>query len=352
MMKILREVRAIAKTTTILILVAVIVVAAVGGGIYFYSQMKPPKPTGALMVYGAIHEFEVGRICAAFQGETGIETKFLRMSMGELAVRVEAEAKRPLGDVVLGGASDRAEVMKAKGLLLQYRSPVAAEIDAAYHDKDGYWSGYYLGAIGIVVNTGKLATLKLPEPTSWKDLLDPRYKGEILSSNPATSGTALTIVATVLQLKGWDAGWEYIKALHKNVHHYESAGAAPAQRVGAGEFAIGLAFGHDIQKIILADYKVKLIYPEEGTGWEIGALSIIKNGPNPEAAKLFIDWMLGKKAGQLHSDISCRQSIRKDVTLPRGAIPLDKIKLIKYDYKWVSDNQDRILKEWEKMIAG
>lgn len=360
MVKILREVRAVAKTTTILVLVAVIVVAAVG--VYYSTTITPPvttptvttpaKPKGPLMVYSALHEFEIGRICSAFTEETGIETKFLRLSAGELAARVEAEGKKPIGDVVLGGPCLNHENMKVKGLLLQYKSPTAAEIDAQFHDKENYWYGFYLGAIGFCVNTDRLKTLKFVEPKSWKDLLNQTYKGEIVSSNPATSGTAQTIFAAILQLYGWDAGWDYLKAFHKNVHHYERAGAAPAQRVGAGEFAIGLAFGHDIQKIIVGGYPVKLIYPAEGTGTEIGGLAIIKDGPNPAAAKAFVDWMLGKKAGQLHTDISLRVSTRKDVALPLGATPLEKIKLMNYDYKWAADNMSRILKEWEKVVAG
>lgn len=364
-MKILKEVKAVAKTTGILIVVAIILVAAIGGVAYYNvptpapttttaaaTTTKPTKPTGPLMVYSALSDFEIARICSAFQDETGIETKFLRLSAGELLARVDAESKKPIGDVWLGGPNLNHEVAKGKGLLLQYKSPVANEIDAGFRDVDNYWYGFYLGAIGMCVNTQRIATLKLPEPKSWKDLLDPMYKGEIISSDISTSGTAQTIFGTILQLYGWNAGWDYLSAFHKNVHHLERAGAAPAQRVGVGEAAIGLSFGHDIQKIIVAGYGVKLIYPEEGTGWEIGGLSIIKGGPNPEAAKVFVDWMLGKRAGQLHTDISLRLSTRKDVALPPGAVPLDKIKLIKYDYKWVADNLDRILKQWEKMRAG
>lgn len=364
-MKILKEIKAIAKTTSILIVVAIIVIAAIGT--YYYlptptptptttpaatTTKPPPKPTGPLMVYSALSDFEIARICSAFQEETGIETKFLRASAGELLARVDAESKKPIGDVWLGGPCLNHEVAKGKGLLLQYKSPVAAEIDPFYRDADSYWNGFYLGAIGICVNTARIASLKLKEPKTWKDLLNATYKGEIISSDPSTSGTAQTIFGTALQLYGWDPGWDYLKGLNKNVHHLERAGAAPAQRVGVGEAAIGLSFGHDIQKIIFAGYGVKLIYPEEGTGWEIGGLSIINNGPNPEAAKVFVDWMLGKKAGQLHTDISLRLSTRKDVALPSGAIPLSQIKLIKYDYKWVADNLDRILKEWEKIRAG
>jgi len=361
-MKILREAKAIAKTTSILIVIAIVVVAGIGGVAYYSSIPPTPtvtittptttKVTGPLMVYSALHEFEIGRICSAFAEETGIDTKFLRASAGELTARVEAEGKKPIGDVVLGGPCLNHEIMKGKGLLLQYKSPTATQIDAQFHDKDNYWYGFYLGAIGFCVNTARLRTLKFAEPKSWSDLLNQTYKGEIVSSNPATSGTAQTIFCTILQLRGWDAGWEYLKAFHKNVHHYETAGAAPAQRVGAGEFAIGLAFGHDIQKIIVGGYPVKLIYPEEGTGTEIGGLSIIKDGPNPAAAKVFVDWMLGKKAGQLHTDISLRISTRKDVALPLGATPLEKIKLMNYDYKWAADNMSRILKEWEKVVAG
>lgn len=351
-MSILRNTRAIGRNTLIAGIIVILVVAAVAGGYYYYRQAPPPSQVkGPLLLYSALAEFEIARIAAAFQDETGIQTKFLRLSAGEMSARIQAEAASPKGDVFFGGPAIYHVTLKDKGLLVQYRSPSAADIPDQFKDPDGYWAGFYVGGIAFAVNTPLLKKLNLTAPTSWADLLKPEYKGQIVMGNAATSGTALTTVAGILALYGEPKAWDYIKALHVNIHHYERAGAAPAQRVGTGEFAIGIAFAHDILKIVVAGYPVQLIYPSEGTGSEIGGLSIIKGGQSPDSAKAFVDWMLGKKAGQIHSDISLRLSTRSDVLIPPGAIPLDKIKIIKLDFKWISDNTDRIVKQWQQITG-
>ncbi len=358
-MSILRSTKAIARNSLIAGIIAIVLIAAVAGG-YYYSQPAPTAPPtattakkgGSLVVYSALAEFEIARITSAFQDRTGIGTKFLRLSAGEMSARIQAEAANPKGDVFLGGPATFHMLLKSKGLLLQYKSPTAAEIPDQFKDPDGYWAGFYVGGIAFAVNTDLQKKLNVTAPASWADLLKPIYKGQIVMGNAASSGTALTTVATILQLFGEDKGWDYIKALNVNVHHYERAGAAPAQRVGAGEFLIGIAFAHDILKIVTAGYAVKLIYPSEGTGMEIGGLSIIKGGPNPDSSKAFVDWMLGKEAGQIHSDISLRLSTRTDVLIPPGATPLANVKLIKFDFQWVSDNTDRIVKQWQQITGA
>lgn len=303
----------------------------------------------SLMVYGAIHEYEIARLLDAFSRETGIKTDFIRMSAGEIVARVMAERNSPRADIILGGPADSHAVLAAEGLLLPYKSPTAADIDEFYFDDEYRWSGFYLGALGIAINTERfeeeIRPLGLDYPKSWEDLLDPAYKNEIVVANANTSGTGYTFVVNQLRRLGEEEGWKYLDAFHENVHHYTRSGAAPARMVGAGEFIIGITFGHDILKPLAAGYPLKLVYPP-GTAWEIGGLSIIKGGPNEAAAKQFVDWMLGRDAGQIHSDLSLRISTRTDVSLPPGATPLEEIVLIDYYLDWAAEHRDRILDEW------
>ena len=364
-MSVLRSSKAIARNSIVAGIVAIIIIAAVAGGYLYSQQPTTTTPTMSrastsataapknLMVYSALAEFETARILAGFTQDTGIQAKFLRLSAGELAARVIAEAANPKGDVILGGPAISHMTVKAAGDLVPYKSPSAAAIPDMAKDPDGYWTGFYIGGVALAINTDLLKKMNLTEPKSWADLLKPQYKGQIVASTPATSGTAMNIMAGWLSpdLFGWNGTWNYLTKLNVNVHHYERAGAVPAQRVGSGEFLIGIAMGHDINKIVSAGYPVDIVYPSEGTGWEIGAVSIIKGGPNPDSAKAFADWMLGPKGGQIHTDISLRVSVRNDVMLPPGATPIDKIKLVKEDFQWMASNTNAIVKQFQQITG-
>ncbi|KPV63579.1 MAG: spermidine/putrescine ABC transporter periplasmic substrate-binding protein [Candidatus Bathyarchaeota archaeon BA1] len=347
--KILRSKSGITKALAIGI-AAIVVIAAVSAGIYFW-MLAPAPVKGPVMVYGAIHEFEIERMLDDFKKATGITADYIRLSAGELTARIRAEKDRPMADIFLGGPNTYHETLRLDGLLEKYISPIGAEIDKRYHsDPEGYWYGFYLGAIAFAVNKDWIKAKKLVAPKTWDDLLKPEFKGEIMMAFPYTSGTAYTIVCTQLFRLGEDAGWKYIAELDKQIKYYHKSGAAPARIAAAGEVGIGIVFGHDALKVAGAGYPLSVVYPPD-TGWEIGGVSIIKGGPNTEAAKKFIDWVLGKDAGQIHTDLSFRISTRPDVKMRPGTVPLKDIKLVKFDFKWTAEQYDAIIAKW-KALTG
>ena len=350
---------AISKSAAVAIAV-VIIVAGAASFLYLSGMFAPaagPAAQGPVIVYAAIHEFETDRLLRAFTEETGIEAKYVRMSAGEITAKIkaEAEAGKIEADVVLGGPMIFHEELKRLGLLYKWDTPPenAEQIKSIYHDPDGYWFGFYLGAIGIAVNTPRLEELGLPEPQGWEDLIKPEYKGHLVVADPRASGTAYTVLVTLLSLYGEDKGWDYAKKLWGNAGTITKSGAAPGRLAGTGEYAIGISFGHDILKVKSAGYKVKLIYPKEGTGWEIGGISVLKDAPHLEAAKIFVNWMLGRKAGQLHTDLSFRLSTREDVDAPPGTTPITEINILEnYRWKWATENKDQLLSKWESVVLG
>ncbi len=102
-----------------------------------------------------------------------------------------------------------------------------------------------MGAIAFACNTDWFADKGYEYPTSWDDLLDPKYQDMIIMAHPATSGTAYTVLATLIQLKGDDAVWDYLKELDKNMSQYTKSGSAAPNGVALGEAAIALTFSHD-----------------------------------------------------------------------------------------------------------
>ena len=112
-------------------------------------------------------------------------------------------------------------------------------------------------------------------------------------AHPATSGTAYTVLATLIQLKGEDAVWDYLAELNKNMSQYTKSGSAAPNGVALGEAAIALTFSHDGLQPTTEGYPIELSFPTDGTGYEVGAMALIKGGPadEQENAKKFIDFV-------------------------------------------------------------
>lgn len=349
----------IGKRRLLLVSLAIIVIAIIAVASYLFIipyLLRPAPVKGSIVVYAAIHEFEADRLLRTFTEETGIEAKYVRMSAGEIEARLKAEAAagQIQADVVLGGPMINHESMKKAGLLYKWDQPPpnARDIPSQYHDPDNYWFGFYVGAIAFCINSDRLSKLGLPEPGGWEDLTKPEYKGQYAIADPRTSGTAYTVLATLLSLYPEDRAWSIASTIWKNAGAVPKAGAAPAQMCATGEYPIGIAFAHDILKLLMAGYKVKIVYPAEGTGWEIGGVAVVKGAPNLEAAKVFVNWVLGRKAGQLHTDLSMRLSTRGDVVPPPGTVPLSQINIVRdFKWKWAAENRDTILKTWESAVG-
>ncbi|HHY45820.1 MAG TPA: ABC transporter substrate-binding protein [Firmicutes bacterium] len=305
-----------------------------------------------IVMYTALQQAEMDDLLHAFKKATGIDVDFVCLPAGEITTRIRAEASNPQVDIFLGGSSEMHDPLAKDGLLVKYDSPVAKEIDKAFHDPNGYWHGWYLGALGIVINRDRFKAEMPPGtqyPKTWDDLLNPAYKGKFVTSNPSTAGGAYIFMVTQIFRLGEERAFQFLKELDKNVSHYTPSAPAPIQLVATGQFLAGMSWGHDILRVRSQGYPIDLVYPQD-TGWEIGCVSIVKGGPNTEAAKKFVDWVLSKEAGEINTRNSMRYSARKDVPPPAGVPPLSSIKLVDYDRKWANENADRLKKKWESTI--
>ena len=291
-------------------------------------------------------ESELDPFAKAIARGTGLKLEPLRMSSGEAWARVEAESPRVNADVHFGWPLSFALMAKEKGLLMQYKSPAWKAIPDQYKDPDGYWYGwsYWFACIGV--NTKLLKEKGYDPPRSWNDLLDPKWKGEIVMPNPGTSGTAYLTVSTIMQLFGEDKGWSYLEKLHKNVAQYTKSGSAPGQLVAQGEFMVGITWDQAIEKRRNEGYPVQMIIPAEGTGYVLDIAVIYKNTKNPEGAKKFIDYIGNRN---FHQEVA---KYRSKVTYPgvESLVSFDP-KLIDYDAKWAADNRKRIMSTWKSRFA-
>src|SRR3954470_9857480 len=155
---------------------------------------------------------------------TGVRVLQTRKPTGEALAQIRAEAANPKTDLWWGGTGDPYYQAADAGLLEPYRPGYLHDLHGwavrQYAMSQNYVGGFYTSAIGFGWNEEVLKKKKLPAPKCWKDLLDPRYKGEIETSHPGSSGTGYTIIAGLVQMMGEDQAFDYLRKLHSNVTQY------------------------------------------------------------------------------------------------------------------------------------
>lgn len=326
-------------------------------GVLFALAGTAMAQENVLVLYGSPDRDWVAAVAAKFEKDTGIKVQWIRASSNEMYARIDAEKGNPKGDVWFGGTGDPHFDAALKGLTEPYCTPMMSELREWMRDPIGNCRtiGLYAGPLGWAVNEGLLKKLGKPMPKTWDDLAKPEYKGLIAVANPNTSGTAYTELVTILTMKGEEKGWDYLAKLHKNTSQYTKSGSAPGQLAGRGEVAIAIVFLHDAVMYADEGFPVKPVAPADGTGYEIGGLSLIKGAPHMANAKKFIDWALTPEVQAIAKDFrSFQLQSNKKTPLPavvtKHGVDFEHVKTIKYDFLWASQNRDRILKRWSEQI--
>jgi len=319
-------------------------------------EVTPAPIGGELVLYACLFDpdkLEV--IFQTFKQQYGVDVTCLDMSSGEALERIRAESENPQGDVLFGTTNLSHVNLAADGLTEAYKGSGWNQLpDGAVKDPDGLWTGFYYGVIGFACSPERLEEIGAECPTSWEDLLDPVYKGEIVIASPAASGTSYTVLSGLAQLLGSeDAAFEWYHKFDENVAQYTSSGSAPGKLAAAGEYAVGIAFAHDIQVQQDNGLPVILNFPSEGTPFEIGGISIIKGAKNEAAAQAWVDYVFTPAFQRYHNDVAHRIPVIAGVELKEGTYGLDDVVLIDgYDPTDWASKRDALVARWEEEIGS
>lgn len=329
------------------------------GAVAALALMAGEASAEKLNLYCAAEEEYCQLLAAEFEKATGIDVAMTRRSSGETYAQIKAESANPKGDIWWGGTGDPHLQAAEEGLTAAYASPMLSELhpwaSKQAADAGNRTVGVYSGVLGVAYNTEILAEKGLPAPKCWADLADPKYKGEIQVANPSSSGTAYTMLATLVQLFGEDKAFDFMKSMHANVNQYTKSGSAPVKAAARGETGIGIVFLHDAMVQKAQGFPVEMVAPCEGTGYEIGSMSIIDGARNMDAAKKFYDWALSADAQDLGLQVqSYRMSSNAAAKKPENAIDPKDVKLIDYDFKKYgsSDERSRLLSKWDAEVGS
>ncbi|MBJ7220261.1 MULTISPECIES: ABC transporter substrate-binding protein [unclassified Brenneria] len=326
----------------------------IAAGLTLAAVSATTQAAGRLVIYCSATNAFCEEEAKAFGEKYDVRTSFIRNGSGSTLAKVEAEKRNPQADVWYGGTLDPQSQAGEMDLLEPYQSPNLEQIMPQFRDpakrKGNYSSAVYVGILGFGVNTNRLKEKNLPVPQCWKDLTDPIYKGEIQIADPQSSGTAYTALATFSQLWGEDQAFDYLKKLNLNVSQYTKSGIAPARNAARGETAIGIGFLHDYSLEKEKGAPLTLVSPCEGTGYEIGGVSILKGARNLDNAKLFVDWALSKEAQELSWKKGQSYQILTNTTAEASplSLKLQDLKLINYDMDkyGASDVRKELISKW------
>lgn len=321
------------------------------------AAAAPAQDKGSVNILCSVELEWCSLMSTTFEKETGVKVNMVRKSTGEVLAQLNAERANPKTDLWFGGTGDPHLQAAEQGLTLPHVSPLAGR----QHD----WAralaaasgnrtvAVYLGPLGIAYNPEVLARKKLPVPECWKDLAKAEYRGEVQNSNPNSSGTAYTAIATFVQLFGEEAAFDYMKAVHRNVSEYTRSGAGPVKNAARGETGVAIGFLALAAGEIKQGLPLKTLVPCEGTGYEIGAMSLVKGARNLDNARRFYEWSLTAPAQALAAASgSFTIPSSKDTPLHPLMPPAAQMKFVDYDLKKFGSKEERtrLIGRWEREV--
>jgi iron(III) transport system substrate-binding protein len=286
------------------------------------------------------------KIAKFIKDKTGITVNQTFQSFGEIEARVKAEAPNFNADMIIGCGSSTGFLAKKNGWSIPYASAAWKGVPDVFVDPQGNWYNIANFSFVLVGNKDRLAKAGRKMPESWKDLLDPKWKGEIIQPSPLSSGTANMMRFSFLALYGDVEGWKFIEALDKNIAYYTRSGNAPTDLVGRGEFMLGLTSDENVKKRLDDGYPLLWSIPTEGTGYDGTFALILKGTKKLEACRKIIDLLGGQEFSNLMAEIGYVTPRPAQNKLYGKTLP----KYIKLDLGKAAEDKDKNNDLWKRKL--
>jgi ABC-type Fe3+ transport system substrate-binding protein len=276
--------------------------------------------------------------------------------------KVRAWGGKPDADVFLGAGAPAHEVLKKEGLIVPYRPKDGDKVPAEWHgmkvkDEAGYWTCFAPWIVTNLYNEKVLKSLKLPPPKTWKELINPIYRGNIVYTLPYASGTMHETVEIILQTFGEKEGWAYLRLLAAQLDRFSTGSTDTTHIVSRGEVPIGIAQPQMNAMVARKDgYPVSDLLPDK-TILVPEAAALLKGAPNEATGKIFLDWLFSME-GQKYvleggyfparTDIKFSEWQKEGVTMAEHAakaLGVDSFWDLKVGF--IEYNMDLATKRWD-----
>ncbi|HEV8640540.1 MAG TPA: extracellular solute-binding protein [Methylomirabilota bacterium] len=290
------------------------------------ASLDAARKEGKVVWYTVAAVKVAERVAKMFeQHHSGLKVEVHRGGGERMLQRLLQEASAGIKncDVFETADSGHIPLLKRRGMLARYTPQGADRFPDAFKDTDGM--AFAWRAFPVIVQYNPKLVAKSDAPRSWKDLLDPKWKGKLVTAHPGYSGSVLTQIYALVNLYGWD----YWKQLAQQKPMIVQSVHDPYQVVTSGERAVGV---NGAEYFVYTQRQkgnaVEIVYPQEGVPLITIPVTILNAAPHPNAARLFSDFLFSKPVQQLMADEEGAYVPNPDVSYPADKPRLNELKLL------------------------
>ncbi len=303
-----------------------------------------------LIIYSPLTESMITSMVTMFEKDTGIHVDCLAMGTGDALKRIETEANAPQADILWSGTIG---TVKSKAKF--FADYTCANEDAfydVYKNTEGNLTRFDTIPSVIMINKNLIGDIKIE---GYEDLLNPALKGKIAYADPQASSSSFEHLVNMLYAMGKgnpDDGWEYVKKFIGQLDGKLLGGSSAVYKgVADGEYTVGLTFEQGAVQYIGAGAPVEAVYMSEGVIFRGDGVYIIKNCPNEESARIFVDWLTSKDVQDFMNSTQYRRTIRKDVPATDAMTGMDAINVITDDETYSSAHKAEWLSKFKDILT-
>src|SRR5216117_243484 len=314
------------------------------------ARVEAAKKEGKVVWYTSLALTSSEKVAKLFEtAYPGIKVEVQRTGSQRILQRVmqEMQANLKLVDVIHTSDAGHFVLLKEKKLLMKYTPPAVDAFPPGFKDRDGYYYGLRATVNVIAYNSKVVPAAEAPR--TWKDLLDPKWKGKLVTAHPGYSGVIATHVLALVNLYGWD----YWKQLAQNRLMLVQSAVDPSGVVASGERPVAVNGGdYTFYQTKKKGNPVEIVYPKEGVPLVISPSAIAAGAPHPNAAKLFTDFTFSKEVQQVLADTEGLYTGHPEVTYPTDKPKLGDLRLLPADPDELEKRNEEIKKRFVEFFGA
>jgi len=314
------------------------------------ARVEAAKKEGKVVWYTSLALPSAEKVAKLFEAAyPGIKVEVHRTGSQRILQRVMQELQANIKNVDVVHTSDAGHyvLLKEKKLLARHTPAGVERFPAGFKDRDGYYYGLRATVNVIAYNTQKVAAAEAPK--TWKDLLDPKWKGRMVTAHPGYSGVIATHVLALVHLHGW----EYFQALAKNQLMLVQSAVDPSGVVASGERPVAVNGGeYTFYQSKKQGNPVEIVYPKEGVPLVVSPTAITSFAPHPQAARLFTDFSFTREVQQVMADSEGLYTGHPDVKYPADKPKLTDLKLLTAEPEELEKRNEEIKKRFVEFFGA
>ncbi len=251
------------------------------------------------------------------EANPGVRVEWLDMGSQEVLDRLRSERANPQADVWWGAPSDMFDAAAEEGLLEAFRPSWAEHLPPEGRHAGDAWFATYLTPEVIAYNSAVLSREEAPQ--EWDDVLDPRWRDQVLIREPLASGTMRAIFTSLIYRESEGtgdpaAGYEWLLRLDAQTKEYVLNPTLLYQKLAREEGLVTLWAMPDIETLRAnTDYPIDYVIPASGTPVVVDGIAVVRGGRHPELARAFVEFAGGEEAIRTAAERFFRIPARTDL---------------------------------------